>query len=710
MNATARARRPVVLLVDDDPTVRFLAMQTLEADGFQVVAAENGAAALQEFQRVVPDIVLSDVEMPEMDGFEFCEAVRGRSLGRETPFVLMTGHDDAESVTRAYDIGATDFINKPIPWLVLPNRVRYILRASRAFGDLRRSEQRNRSLLAAIPDMIFIVNRAGIIEEYLSGHGHAPESPEENWVNKALEETLPADAARRAREHIHIALATGKPQTYEHNLEDGRRWFESRLIAHTEDSVMAIVRDITDRKQSEKTIHHLAYYDPLTGLPNRQQFARELRRAIRHAKRMGQGLATLYIDLDHFKRINDTFGHSLGDALLKAVAKRLGSCVRPRDYVARAAPDHAESEALSLARLGGDEFVILIGDVEDEATADGIARRIRDELRAPFSYDDHQFVVTPSMGIALYPDHGEDMETLLMNADAAMYRAKAAGRNGHCFFSSTMTARSLERLELEQQIREALDQDSFELHYQPKIDLTDGRVVGVEALLRWQHPERGWVSPGQFIPIAEDTGLIVPLGQWVIRQACRQLKAWQDAGVDNISVAVNVSSHQFLHDDLADVFLRAIWEAGTTPERVELEITESLLMRNVEDTIATLRTFRDAGLRLTVDDFGTGYSSLSYLKQFPLHTLKVDRSFVKDMQVDRDDAAICAAIIAMAKELGLKVVAEGVELQEQLEALRAMGCDQVQGFLFSKPLPAEELVEFLKAPSSRQILNASVKP
>jgi predicted signal transduction protein with EAL and GGDEF domain/FixJ family two-component response regulator len=690
MNVTASARRPLVLLVDDDPAVRFLATQTLEAAGFQVVAAENGAAALQEFQRVVPDIVLSDVEMPEIDGFELCAAVRGRSLGRETPFVLMTGHDDAESVNRAYDIGATDFINKPIPWLVLPNRVRYILRASQAFGDLKRSEQRNRSLLAAIPDMIFIVNRAGIIEEYLSGHGHTQEPQEGNWVNKPLEEILPPDAAQRARESIHIAMATGKPQTYEHNLEDGRRWFESRLIAHGEDSVMAIVRDITD-------------------LPNRQQFVRELERAIGHAQRMGQGLATLYIDLDHFKRINDTFGHSLGDALLKSVAKRLGSCVRPLDYVARAAMPDTESDALSLARLGGDEFVILIGDVDDEATADGIARRIRDDLRAPFSFDDHQFVITPSIGIALYPEHGEDMETLLMNADAAMYRAKAAGRNGHRFFSSTMTARSLERLELEQQIREALDEEAFELHYQPKIDLADGRVVGVEALLRWQHAERGWVSPGQFIPIAEETGLIVPLGNWVIRQACSQLKDWQTAGIDDISVAVNVSSHQFLQQDLHETILRAIWEAGISPERVELEITESLLMRDVDDTIATLRAFRDAGLRLTVDDFGTGYSSLSYLKQFPLHTLKVDRSFVKDMHVDRDDAAICAAIIAMAKELGLMVVAEGIELQEQLEALRAMNCDQVQGFLFSKPLPVEELVKFLQAPASRQILNASVK-
>ena len=451
---------------------------------------------------------------------------------------------------------------------------------------------------------------------------------------------------------------------------------------------MAIVRDITARRKSEAKIHHLAFYDQLTGLPNREHFKQTLRGAIRQAQGNGSVLALLYIDLDRFKRINDTFGHGLGDGLLKVVANRLKSCVRRNEETGRDARAGGQREVL--ARLSGDEFIVLVTDVEGEAAVATLASRLQTNLSAPFVYDRHRFVITPSIGIALFPRDGESASGLLRSADAAMYRAKAAGRNNYCFYSATMLARSLERLELENDLRSAIQRDELRVVYQPKVDLATWSIVGVEALLRWQHPTRGWIPPAEFIPVAEETGLILDLGEFVLAKACAQLTEWRARNID-ISIAINVSSQQFRFGELATHVLQTIRQAGVPPQNLEIEITESLLMRNVDENIEALRLLHDAGIRLSVDDFGTGYSSLSYLKDFPLHALKIDRSFVRDLHNSRDDAAICAAILAMARELGLKVIAEGVETEEQLEFLRRHGCDEIQGFIFSKPLPPEEL-------------------
>ncbi|MBT8441382.1 MAG: EAL domain-containing protein [Gammaproteobacteria bacterium] len=687
---------PLILVVDDDPIVRILSEQSLRAADFRVVSLADAASVLEQIDEIRPDVMLLDVQLPGMNGFTLCEELQRREVGLNVPVVVMTAHDDTAAVARAFEVGAQDFINKPIAWAVLPHRVSNILRIKSAFDKLQTSEKRNRVLLRAIPDQIHIVNAQGELLECLS-EARYPLS-----AGDALESFLPADAARESRDYIERALHTGDIQTFEHDLGDDRGQFETRLVAQNDETVLAIVRDITDRKEAEEKVHHLAYHDNLTGLPNRQHFSNRLRRAIRDARKNGQMLATLYIDLDRFKRINDTLGHRVGDALLKAVAKRLDHCVRTDDAVARV--EHPDEYEPRLARLGGDEFVVVIEEIDDEAQVDVVANRIRDSLLAPFKYEGHQFVVTPSIGIALYPRDGKKIDDLLMHADMAMYEAKASGRNNYRFYSEAMNLRSVERLDLENDLQNAIRDKAFQIHYQPKIDLRTSRIVGVEALLRWKHSERGWVSPAQFIPIAEETGLIVELGEWVVRQICAQICAWDRKGIDDISVAVNVSSGQFCREELLESVLRIVWETGIRPQSLELEITESMLMRNVDETKAALYAFKDAGLRISVDDFGTGYSSLNYLKQFPLDSLKIDRSFVQDLHRDRDDAAICAAILAMAKELDLSVVAEGVEIEEQLDFLRRHNCDQVQGFLFSKPLAASEFERFYSAALSEQLL------
>ena len=401
----------------------------------------------------------------------------------------------------------------------------------------------------------------------------------------------------------------------------------------------------------------------------------------------------MFVDLDRFKRINDTLGHSVGDELLKEGAHRLVKCTRASDTVTRL--DMSEESGIQLARLGGDELVTKLYGIESEKPVSRIASRIIAALAPPFNCEGHQFVVTPSIGIAMHPEDGTTAEELLMNADSAMYRARFAGRNNYKYYSEIMRTKSLHRLDLENEIRKALENDQFQLYYQPKVDAETWALVGTEALLRWHHPKRGTIGSDAFIPIAEETGLIVPIGQWVLRQACQHLKEWSKFGAGNIRVAVTISSHQFQSDSLVDDVLGAATDAGIEPRFLELEITESVLLQDAESTLAALMTFKKAGIVLSVDDFGTGYSPLSYLKLFPIDTLKIDQSFVEFLATDPDDAAICAAILTMAQQLGLNVVAEGVETKEQLEFLRLHKYDQIQGFLCSKPLPPTKFMMFL---------------
>ncbi|MCC5857108.1 MAG: EAL domain-containing protein [Ectothiorhodospiraceae bacterium] len=463
-------------------------------------------------------------------------------------------------------------------------------------------------------------------------------------------------------------------------VRDNGEPFWGRVYIHpldpldTDKGLVVVVENINERKQNEERIRYLAEHDPLTGLPNRVLFNDRLEQAISRARRQGGLVSLMFVDVDRFKNINDSLGHQVGDQLLVQVADRIRENLRDSDTV---------------GRPGGDEFALLLPDLPNARAAAKVAEKLLERLAHPYSLKGHQLVVTASIGIALFPDDGTDLITLAANADAAMYFSKDAGRNTYHFFRSEMNARVLERIQMETAMRSALKNGEFKLHYQPQVDGPSRTVVGFEALVRWNHPQQGLISPASFIPLAEETGLIVPLGEWVLRQACRQNKAWQAAGLPPLPVSVNISPSQLRQTGFGDSVAAVLEDSGLDPGCLELELTESMMMHAPERNIETLQALRELGVRISIDDFGTGYSSLAYLKRLPIDRLKIDQTFVRDVVVDSDDAAIITTIIGLARNMNLSVVAEGVESVEQLEFLLSGGCRHHQGYLFSRPLPAE---------------------
>lgn len=451
---------------------------------------------------------------------------------------------------------------------------------------------------------------------------------------------------------------------------------DERVVSH----YVSVFSDISDIKQSEEQLHHLAHHDPLTDLPNRLLLDARLKHALQHAHREGSHIAVLFLDLDHFKKINDTLGHRVGDLLLQVAAKRLLVSVREQDTV---------------ARLGGDEMAIVLENLDKAANAATIAQSILDNLSKPFELEGQKVMVSGSIGISIYPQDGQDVTALLKNADAAMYMSKSEGRNGYQFYSKELTEKALQSLALETQLHRALESDEFVLYYQPQVSLQSGRVVGMEALVRWQHPEMGLIPPERFIPLAEESGLIEPIGLWVLRTACAQGKVWQQESAAPLRVAVNISGRQFRRTGLVQEIRDILEETGLDPSYLEVELTESDTMGQAEQTVATLDALQKLGVTIAIDDFGTGYSSLSYLKRFPVDRLKIDRSFVRDIPNDKNDVELVKTIIALGRSLDLSVVAEGVETEEQRRFLISIGCDEMQGFLYSPPKPAEELAGFL---------------
>lgn len=488
-----------------------------------------------------------------------------------------------------------------------------------------------------------------------------------------------------------LPLVVSLKETKE-ELKQTNDMLESQVIQRTAELKSAndkLHHDLEERKRVEQSIRHMAHHDALTGLPNRALFRDRLTHAMAQADRYHQKLAVMFLDLDRFKAINDTLGHNVGDQLLKIAAERLRSCVRDCDTV---------------ARLGGDEFTVIVEDIIEDHDAAAVAQKILDTLSQPFNLYGHEVFISVSVGVTLYPSDDENADNLLRNADSAMYRAKEFGRNNYQFYVADMNVKARERLMLESSLRRALDRGEFTLYYQPRVDLLSGRIIGAEALLRWRHPELGLVPPSEFIPILEETGMIIPVGDWALREACRQNRAWQEAGLSPIRVAVNLSVRQFIQKDLADTVVRALAEAGLAAEDLELEITEDLFLEHNETNIVTLSRLKKMGIHISIDDFGTGYSSLSYLKRLPIDTLKIDQSFVRDIGTDPDNKAIASAIIAMAASLRLNVLAEGVETDEQLAFLRAQGCNEIQGFSFSHPLPAAEFEQLLREGRQMRLL------
>ena len=567
---------------------------------------------------------------------------------------------------------------------------------------LRQSEERFRSLVQNASDVIAIVSAEGTIE-YLSPAasqvwGYEPQT----LIGTPAMALIHPEQQASARVHFQNALAKpGLNVTTELRLlhSDGT-WRDFEVLATNMleqpaiGGVVATYRDITQRKEFDRELQRLAFRDALTDLPNRALFRDRLQRALTHAERHGRRVAVLFLDLDRFKIVNDSLGHQVGDALLIAVADRLKECVRAEDTV---------------SRLGGDEFTVLLEDVVDEFDAIEAAERIAETLRTPLALGGHELFVSASIGIALNRSSVDDTDSLLRNADLALYRAKASGKARYAVFDPSLETSALARLELEMDLRHALDRQSFCLEYQPVVRLDTNRMVGVEALVRWDRPGYGPVSPAEFVPIAEETGLIVPLGEWVLVEACRQLREWQQDGVapQNFVMNVNLSGRQFQSPLLDAEITRILQSTGLNPHSLKLEITESVVMQDAESAVAKLQALKKLGVQLAIDDFGTGYSSLSYLKRFPVDTLKIDRSFVGGIAIDGQDSAIVASVIALAKSLGLTVTGEGVETPAQAAFLRTLGCDRGQGFWFALPLPACDVRDLLERESAEPTTRAA---
>ena len=687
---TTSEQRIRVLIADDDALLRDIAAATLENAGFDVEAVATGNAAVAACAARMPDIALLDVEMPNGSGYQACAAIRQLPGGANLPIVMVTGHDDAVSIDKAYDVGATDFVVKPINWALIVHRIRYVLRGARNLDALRFSEQKNAALLRAIPDGIFLVDTQGAISHVVSPiagliEHEAARAP----GSRKLADLLPKPAQERAMSCLAATLR-GTPAAFEFALEatdDATRHFECRYAPNASGHVLAIIRDITSRKRTEAHIHRLAYFDVLTGLPNREWLGDYLSQSLVEARRADRSVAVLYIDLDQFKRINDTLGHQTGDALLRMVTDRLNSLASLHDD---------EQVHGQFARVGGDEFILVLTGNPTVQSAERAADRIQTALVAPFVHGGYEFVVTPSIGIALFPEHGNDSQSLLKNADGAMYEAKASGRNQYRVYTSAVHARAVKRLSLEMELRQAFESSQLQVHYQPKYETQTLRPVGAEALLRWFHPQRGQIPTIDFVAVAEEIGLIGDIGRWVMQQVCWDLCQWRNEGLQLPRVAVNISGRDFMRPEGLLHMSDTVGQARLSPALFELELTEGILMQDAEAGRRSLLTLKEFGFALAVDDFGTGYSSLSYLKRFPLDTLKIDRSFVKDIGADPDDAAIVRAIIALGHNLGLGIVAEGVSSQVQLDFLRAEGCDLVQGFLMSPAVPAGEFASMIR--------------
>ena len=692
----------LVLVVDDEELIRIFVRATLEQAGFEVCEASNGAQAVEQFASQRPNLIVMDVMMPVLDGLTTCRKLRESVEGSRVPILIMTGLDDADSIARAYEYGATDFIAKPMNAAILEHRVRYMLRGSVTLNALLRSEAR----LGLAQRIAKIGNW-----EWHPSTGHFTASselcrlmgiPQQDFggTKEAFLQIVHEEDRDRVSQVLSAILDERKPCDIDHRiiLPNGGEFtvnlqaeavFDDQLRAIT---IVGTAKDISERKRSEREIHRLAYYDSLTGLPNRVLFKDRVTQALAHAHRYQSTLAVLFLDLDRFKVINDTLGHNVGDLLLKQVADRLTDSVRHSDSIGRSME---KEETHELARLGGDEFTALLTNIRDPQDAGTVARRILEALARPFLIDGHEITVTASVGIAIFPTDGDSVDFLLKSSDIAMYHAKDQGRNNFQFYSTTMNALAAERLEMENDLRKALERHEFVVYYQPQVDIRANRIVGAEALIRWRHPDRGMLSPAEFLPVAIDTGMIQKLDQEVLLMACRQNKTWQDAGCAPIRMSVNVSNSFFHGASLTSAVAKALQETRLDPEYLELELTESIIMRHVETSITMLQELRGMGVRLSIDDFGTGYSSLSHLQRFPLNVLKIDQSFTRDVARNAANASITSAIISLAHSMNLSVLAEGVETDEQLALLCGQGCDEAQGHFFGHPMPGEKFVPLL---------------
>jgi len=647
------------------------------------VLSADAVSAVADFEKISPDLILIERIMPGMDGFTICRDIRAMRKGQYIPILMVTEPVDTESIHRSFEAGATDSITKPLDPDLLVCRVHSMLNISRSFKRLSESEEHLTMLREAVDCLPIGITLSDVNGKILYSN------PAEAVMHGYTPEELIGSVARQfAPGFLKKPFLTGKMQAAvpwrreSINIRKTGEEFPVQLssisIMNAKGKCLGMVtacEDITARKEAEKKIQRLAYYDCLTGLPNRRTFLDRLQQALALANREGRQAGLLFLDLDNFKGINDSQGHDFGDKLLREVAERLGIDMRESD---------------TLARLGGDEFVVILTSVTCQESAAIAAQRILSLFSRPFEIDGRMIYSSASIGIALYPDDGTDVESLFKSADTAMYHAKSEGKANYRFFSTEMNRRIMRRVALENKLRHGIEREEFFLHFQPQWDLRTSRMSGVEALLRWKNQDFGLLMPDEFIPLAENSGQIFGLGEWALRSACAQARRWAQAGYRDLKVGVNISGLQFRQPEFLETIGSIIRESGIEPGSLDLEFTESVIMGNAGNPVGTLRSLKKMGVRLSIDNFGAGYSSLSCLKDFPIDRIKIDRSFVADIKQGNDDTTIVEAIISMAHSLNLKVIAEGVEYGEQLQFLAARNCDEVQGFFLAKPLSAEE--------------------
>lgn len=695
------ARKPVIMVIDDDSASRLQVRCTLETSGVTVVDVASGEEAVACFQANRPDLVLLDVVMPGTDGFMTCQAIRGLAGGAHTPVVMITALEDAATITRAFDVGATDFIGKPINLPILGYRIRYWLRSGAVLNELKISQERLFKFQG--------IARLGHWQRNLDNGDfqltcHTPEmlGLRQPCDYQSLFANIVGDDRGPAMKLIDDACQAGLPFRVEYRvtLGDGceRVILNQGEVVDSDRQRLAVgtVQDITEMKQAEERIHYLAFYDHLTGLANRSLLREYWLKSLPHAQRNGKMIAILFIDLDYFKRINDTLGHPSGDKALITVAERLKNILRHSDIIART----ARAEATSLiSRIGGDEFTIIATEITTPGQIAGLTERILEVLACPLQLENIQVSLSASIGISVYPEDGDDFDTLLKNADTAMYEAKERGRNNYQFFQHAMNDAARERFQLSNRLRQALVDGQFALYYQPQFTNNGGKFTGVEALVRWLDPEIGVVTPDRFLPFAEENGFIHHINDWVILEACTQARKWVAAGLfDGCRMGINISGNNINFERLGKKIIAVLAETGLSPQYLEVELTERVMMDNTGEAIRMLLELKRIGIAIAIDDFGTGYSALSHLQQFPLTTLKIDKSFVRNIATSDTSLNLLHSIIGIAKSFNLKVVAEGVETEDQLSALGKMDCDELQGFLLSRPIPREKLEELLLSP------------
>ena len=697
-----------MLIVEDEPRYLDSTRLLLSSVVDSIDTALNGAQAFAKLDKREYDLALLDLHLPDTNGHEIMAWLRTHQP--QCRVIIASGDDQIESAIKSLRMGAYDYLRKPYEPEALVQTIRNLVGRVRLERDNHRlqeqiehSEEWYRLLVNISPDIIYTLDATGTFtflnDSVQRALGYRPEE----LIGQDYLVVVPPGETDNARHRLN-ERRTGERATHNYELRLRRKddlltdltpSGENQVIVELSAMGMyrskpdgkqefvgtyGVARDVSERKQAEATITYQAYHDQLTSLPNRTLFHDRLGQAMVQAKRHGQSMAVMFLDLDRFKVVNDTLGHQIGDALLQAVAQRLKACLREGD---------------TLSRIGGDEFMLLLPLIHSRENVILIAEKVLAALKAPFNIDGNEIFIGVSIGIALYPEDGDSRETLIKHADIAMYHAKDHGRNNFKFFTNELNKALSGRLSVENDMRHALQEGQFQVYYQPQVEMESQRIRGMEALIRWNHPRRGLVQPDDFISIAEDCGLINPISDFVLNAVCRQSNLWSAAGLPTPTLAVNISARQIEHPRFVERFMETLLGGCAKGEGIEVEITESALMRDVDGAIAKLRKLADQGVDISIDDFGTGYSSLSYLKKLPVHTLKIDRSFIHDLNSHKSGATIVAGITAMAKGLKLNVVAEGVETEEQLNYLRDLGCDAYQGFFYSRPVSADKATELL---------------